>query len=313
VPGAASSPIREETTMNRTRGFTLIEVLVVVAIIALLIAVLIPSLNRARELAKLTTCKANSKQIANMTAQYQAEYRGCVPIMYNYFAYGHGAHDAPARACWLSVALRQYLASGKWLKYTKGGKFDPQMVWYPETGWLGEYENTMIPEFFVCPFARGRGEGEVYVSTDTQFRYYAWEGKHEHYQTWLWRPIIKGTTPGNPWPSPGTSKAGVVKYSNVVWNMIGPNGQGVNTDEKRNLQHRVWDGRYAREAKSGSLGELTAVFCAQGEHIVFQGDSTHVGRVNVNSHRAGGKGGGTSAIFADGHVEWVEGTRIGWP
>ena len=69
------------------RAFTLIEVLVVVAIIALLAAILIPSLQRAREQAKIVSCKANCKQIAGITATYQAEYKdrcctkpGCKPF-----------------------------------------------------------------------------------------------------------------------------------------------------------------------------------------------------------------------------------------
>lgn len=50
--------------MNRRRGFTLIEILVVVAIIGLLIGILAPSLGAARRVSKATKCKHNLHEIA---------------------------------------------------------------------------------------------------------------------------------------------------------------------------------------------------------------------------------------------------------
>src|SRR5262245_46508693 len=66
------------TTNPRPRppGFTLIEVLVVVAIIALLIAILIPSLARARELSKRTVCLHNLKVLGQCWDLYQTDNKG---------------------------------------------------------------------------------------------------------------------------------------------------------------------------------------------------------------------------------------------
>ncbi|MFC1764138.1 type II secretion system protein [Planctomycetota bacterium] len=51
-------------------GFTLIELLVVVAVISVLLAILLPSLNRARMLAKRIGCQGNLRQIACAWAIY---------------------------------------------------------------------------------------------------------------------------------------------------------------------------------------------------------------------------------------------------
>ncbi|MBI4579392.1 MAG: prepilin-type N-terminal cleavage/methylation domain-containing protein [Planctomycetes bacterium] len=52
-----------DRTRRQTNGFTLIEVLVVVAIIALLISILLPSLSAARDETKNTACKARLNQV----------------------------------------------------------------------------------------------------------------------------------------------------------------------------------------------------------------------------------------------------------
>jgi prepilin-type N-terminal cleavage/methylation domain-containing protein len=61
---------------KRLPAFTLIELLVVVAIIALLIAILLPSLARARDLAKTSVCLANLHGIGIGTASYVADNDG---------------------------------------------------------------------------------------------------------------------------------------------------------------------------------------------------------------------------------------------
>ena len=64
---------------SRRRGFTLVELLVVIGIIALLISILLPSLSRARRSAELVACLSNIKQLGIAIQMYRNDNRSMYP------------------------------------------------------------------------------------------------------------------------------------------------------------------------------------------------------------------------------------------
>ncbi len=101
---------------RRPKGFTLIEVLVVVAVIALLMAILLPSLRNAREQARRLVCRNNMRAIFTGIYAYSLEQRDRLPMVYDVNSADPNADpfDAKYRRSAVNV-LRRHVEQDSWV------------------------------------------------------------------------------------------------------------------------------------------------------------------------------------------------------
>lgn len=76
-------------TVRRALGFTVPELLAVVAIIAIVISMLLPSMRKAKESALVAQCLSDKRQISVATRSYALDYRSALPTRDPATSYGY--------------------------------------------------------------------------------------------------------------------------------------------------------------------------------------------------------------------------------
>jgi prepilin-type N-terminal cleavage/methylation domain-containing protein len=123
--------------MKRTRGFSLVELLVVMGIIALLAALVTPSLSKAKEIARRGTCLSNLHSLHNAYATYAEAFSDQIPVgftksfQYNYMAYTTVDADPSIANKWVMFGVL----------YTTGYMTGPAAFYCPSAQLPGECLN----------------------------------------------------------------------------------------------------------------------------------------------------------------------------
>ncbi|HBG28094.1 MAG: hypothetical protein A2Y10_16885 [Planctomycetes bacterium GWF2_41_51] len=155
---------------NKLKGFTLVELLVVISIIAVLLAVLMPALNKARDNAKRVICNSNLHQWGIVMKLYDTDNKG---LFGPFYGWGPPAGPYPC-AAWIPSKtgvdgqFRVDLVS----KYIPGFKWNPSKPLDSEFG-----------DIWRCPanFMTMKGLNQTHIPNGYMTLQYSYYGRAD---TW---------------------------------------------------------------------------------------------------------------------------------
>jgi prepilin-type N-terminal cleavage/methylation domain-containing protein len=166
---------------NPARGFTILELLVVVTIIAVLVAILIPTFAAAKETAKIARCQANLRQLGLAFMSFGTDHWGKLPGCKSQYTEGGGTlattggtdpnNNEPALVTPENYWMSDWVA-GTDKNYTSTSATDLANLtgFYAQPSKGTIYPYVSSPKAFLCP-TLAKGKYNSGVGSNGQFDY----------------------------------------------------------------------------------------------------------------------------------------------
>lgn len=259
--------------MKPKKGFTLVELLVVISIIAMLLAILIPTMGKAKEVARRVICAHAQKQVAMGFATYVQDFDGLLPW--------YGGVDP--------------LFDGKWKEPTpEDDERHPYVAFrgkpIKDDQWM--LDGIPVPMRLGCLFARGTiKDARVFYCPSNREKDYVYESYVD------------------PYPPNTSNQWGTLPQRNDMEKTSGE----INWWVRTGLTYYPVDLSVKRDKNDERTPQWTArKYDNMDARIPFLADriwntTANEGMENL-SHRQG-KMYGLNATFKDGHVVFVKGLK----
>lgn len=175
---------------GRRAGFTLVELLVVVAIIGVLIGLLLPAIQKVREAANRSSCQNNMKQIGLALQNYHGTFDSFPAGSYNTTNYG------PSPLVFLLPAMEQ---DNDWKLY------DPTASSGASAS-VNDAAGKLKFKAYLCPSDPRQGQQTVL----------GWTNYHTNYGTWVYANGWDGPFGPNFQAGPNGAKSTFIRMADVI-------------------------------------------------------------------------------------------------